>query len=284
MKRVLLCTIMRDCLPTMGGWIDGILGLVRELRGQYEVEVSVYENDSADDTTAPNIEGLLGALRCGGTKCHFTSETLGTQRYGSVWNLDRLRNLANARQKCLDQVGDLSRFDKVAFIEPDVTYDPHWCAELILARHPHAAGIGEPDIYSGWSLRTLANPKESVFLYDTCATRASKDEVVWDINEWNGKWRGKSVVPTDLGGADGMCLHEVWSTFNCFCVYNAAYFAEGGKWGYVNHRLNTGQERVKDGDGRVGWLECDTAQMCEAFRARDYDKVFLNTNCLVRHS
>ena len=182
------------------------------------VEVSVAENDSTDGTAEwlrERKENWEGAP-CPFLKAeafHLSTEKLGTAQYGSIWSVDRLCNLAAARQKCLDQVGDLSRCDKVAYIEPDVTYDPRWCAELILARHPLAAGLGEPDIYSGWSLRSESNPKESVFLYDVCATRATCYDTCWDISEAKGTWRAKTVIPTDLGGVDAMCLHAVWSTF-----------------------------------------------------------------------
>jgi hypothetical protein len=285
MKRVLLCTIVRDARPHLDRWLSQIHRLAALVKHEYEVEVSVYENDSVDGS---------GAWLCNTAKTdawgrlfpmHVVTETLGTQRYGSVWSLDRLRNLALARQRCLDQVPDgIARFDKVAYVEVDVTYDPEWCAELILACHPRAAGLGEPDIYSGWSLRSERNPKESVYLYDTCATRANREDTEWDITEDGGRWRAASLVPTNLGGNDANCLHRVWSTFNCFCVYDATLFKQGLKWGWVNHRLNTGQQWIEDGDYGSGWLDADPVTVCEAFRAHGRDKIFLNTNCLIRHS
>lgn len=303
MKQLLVCTIMRNQHANVERWWDLLGELARYVRRDgWDVQLSVAENDSTDGTA----EWLRERHQCTGADWYLSTETLGTQQYGSVWSVDRLRNLAAARQKCLDQAGAaLLKADKVAYIEPDVTYDPHWCRELILARHPRAAGF-EPDIYSGWSLRSETNPKESVFLYDVCATRAGPEDRVWDIIERGGKWRGETVVPTDLGGTDSMCLHPVWSTFNCFCVYNAEPFRRRLKWnpawgplsyvlrrlrwidrlynpalrwGHVNPRLDTGQERID-----AGWCDADTAVICESFRAAGYDKVYLNTNCLVRHT
>lgn len=292
MKRVLICTIARNARSHLDRWYNGLADLSQRLLEQgWVVELSVAENDSADATAEwlrERKENWEGAP-CPVLKAeafHLSTKTLGTTQYGSVWSLDRLRNLANARQQCLDQAGGLDRFDKVAYVEVDVTYDPSWCVELILARHPHAAGLGEPDIYSGWSLRTEANPKESIYLYDVCATRARPEDTEWGIDEWGGTWRGKTVIPTDLGGADSMCLHRVWSTFNCFCVYNAKPFIEGAKWGYVNPRLDTGQGQVSETleSSLLGTLDADTAVMCERFRERGYNGVYLNTNCLIRHS
>lgn len=286
MKRLLVCTIARDVRPCLDTWFQQIFSLRNRLaEAGWVCELSVYENDSMDGTAE-----WLRFMLAPSDAIMLSTEKLGTQRYPSVWSLDRLRNLAAARQACLDQVGDLSRFDKIAYVEPDVTYDPHWAKELVLARHPQAAGLGEPDIYSGWSLRSESHPKESTFLYDTCATRASPLDTCWDIGEEGGQWRGKSLIPTNLGGVDNNCLHRVWSAFNGFCVYNARPFTEGLKWDYLNPRLNTGQQHITETDetGRVikrqGWLDADTAVMCEAFRARGYNGVYLNTNVLVRHA
>ncbi len=288
MKRLLICTIMRNARPHLERYADQLAGLREQLKDHYEIDVSIYENDSTDGT-AEWLQAQVNAARLWdhvlGTQhtSVITTETLGTKQYGSVWSLDRLRNLALARQKCLDQVGDrLQTYDKVAYVEVDVTYNPRWASELILARHPLAAGLGEPDIYSGWSLRSESNPKESTFLYDTCATRQTLHHTEWRFDLENA-WRPSSVIPTDLGGHDAMCLHRVWSTFNCFCVYNARPFAEGMRWSCINHRLDTGQGGVWE-NRQLGHLDADTAQMCEQFRAAGHDKVFLNTNCLVRHA
>lgn len=285
MKNLLICTIMRNARPHLERYNAQLDGLRKALKGQYNVHVSIYENDSTDGTAewlrqardAGQLHGLV--FPNDQPQSTITTEVLGTQHYPSVWNVDRLRNLAAARQKCLDQAGDLGKFSKIAYIEVDCMWSPDWCSELVLAAHPRAAGLGDPDIYSGWSLRSENHPKESVFLYDTCATRATEHHTCWDAGEGNNTWRGATVIETDLGGYNAMCLHPVWSTFNCFCVYNAKPFVEGVKWGYVNSRLDTGQERLEGGT-----LDADTVVVCEDFRARGYYKVLLNTNCLIRHA
>lgn len=283
-RKVLICTIMRDVEKSLSNWYEGIKGLISHLSKEgWTIDLSVYENDSVD-YTAFNAEALLDSFRCMGIVTQFRSEKLGTQKYGSVWSLDRINNLAAARQACLDQV-DMTKYDKVCYIEPDVTYDPFWLRELILARHPKAAGIGDPDVYSGWSLRSLSNPKESVFLYDVCATRATSEDICWDVGESGGAWRGKSLVPTNLGGPDANCLHSVWSAFNCFCVYNAKPFKEGVRWGIVNKRVNPSRIQVgTDDNGFIHYLEADTVNICEQFRERGYNGIYLNTNCLIRHN
>lgn len=271
---------MRDAFKTLNSWHDQLLQLREEIASEYSVFLSVYENDSIDGTELVFKANKEALDKTWSSDWVGTATRLGTQRYSSVWNADRMRNLAAARQQCLNQVGDrLAEFDKIAYIEPDVTYSPRWCAELILARHPAAAGLPEPDIYSGWSLRSETHPKESAFLYDTCATRQRPEDTCWDfVRDGTGVWRGESLIPTGLSGVEANSLHRVWSTFNCFCVYNAKPFIEGAKWDYVNRRLDTHQQRVGD-----GWLDADTSVICEDFRARGYTDIYLNTNCLIRH-
>jgi hypothetical protein len=288
-KRLLVCTIARNVAPHVYRWADlaSQLAMTLFMEG-WETSVSIVENDSTDGTDRGlrQIEEQWTRTHSPMERVWLSTDKLGTTQYPSVWNADRLRNLAAARQRCLDQVGaeQLATFDKVAYVEVDVTYDPKWCAELVLARHPAAAGI-EPDIYSGWSLRSATHPKESTYLYDTCATRATELDTCWDVTERCGKWRGESLVPTNLGGYDGNCLHRVWSTFNCFCVYNAFPFQHGLHWDHVNLRLNTGQPWVQRGDYTSGWLDADTSVMCELFRSHaGCTNVLLNTNCLVRHA
>ncbi len=292
MKHLLVATIMRNVHPHLERYNAQLAGLRAQLKGHYTVHVSIYENDSTDGT-AEWLQRARDAGQLHGycfpdqpPQSTITTAKLGTQHYPSIWSVDRLRNLAAARQACLDQAREqLMVADKVAFIEPDVSWEPEWCSELVLAHHPRAAGLPEPDIYSGWSLRSAAHPKESVFLYDDCATRAGPYDTRWDIGEEGGTWRGNSLVPTPgMTGIQANCLHRLWSTFNCFCVYNAKPFAAGLRWGYINRRLNASGMWIEDGDHGSGWLDADTAVMCERFRDAGYSGIYLNTNCLIRHA
>jgi hypothetical protein len=278
MKKVLICTIVRDSSKYLNNWINQIAKLSLEIKDHYIAYLSVYENDSSDgsDVFLKKINGNLA-----GNFSIITNEKIGTNKYGSIWNEDRLKNLANARQKCLDQANEkwgLATFDKIAYIDPDVSYDSAWCKELIIGRHPNQAGLGDLDIYSGYSIRSESHPKESIFLYDTCVTRKNENDATWNFSENDNIWRLKSLVKTHFDNFDNNCLHSIWSTFNCFCVYNAKPFANGLRWNYINKRLNTGQKQMGD-----GWLDADTAVICEDFRANGYNKIYLNTNCLIRH-
>lgn len=285
MKNLLICTIVRDCHPHLSRWFGQLLRLRALCEPHYRMYLSVAENDSGDGT-AKWIGNLPLNAYAFTDHIVVSTEVLGTQMYPSIWNADRIRNLAAARQKCIDQAAaqwGLEKFDKIAYIEPDVIYSPEWCSELVLAAHPRAAGLGDcPDVYSGWSLRSETHPKESVFLFDTCATRQLPSDTCWDfIRDGNGTWRGASLVPTPgMTGVHANCLHKVWSTFNCFCVYNAQPFIEGARWGYTNRRIDASGIQVEG----QGALEADTVAICETFRERGYRGIYLNTNCLVHHA
>jgi len=139
-KKILICTIMRNQENNIARWYNQIQRLMLWCP-DYDFTISVYENDSTDET-----KSVLNVFKKNGSFSFILgSENIGTKQYASVWSLDRLRNLATYRQKAINQVGNLD-FDKIAFIEPDVSYDPKWCSELINAKHPEQAGI-VPDIY-----------------------------------------------------------------------------------------------------------------------------------------
>lgn len=275
-KKILICTIVRDSATHLPAWWTNLAYLIESLPF-FDFEVGVFENDSIDGSGQTIFQLIKRYPLPRKTPVHFSSETLNTKKYPSVWSLDRLRNLAHARNRCLEIAGNLGRFGKICYIEPDITYDAAWLRELIEAKHPNSVGI-EPDIYSAWSLRTLSNPKESVFLYDTCATRQTENCKEWNF-ERDSEWRGRSLVKTNLGGHNNNCLHSVFSTFNGFCVYNSRPFIQGLRWDYRNKRLDNGQQKLEDGS----CLEADTVSVCEDFRSAGYNNVFLNTNCLVRH-
>ncbi len=90
MKRLLICTIIRNQRLNLDRWWDQIVGLHNEIGQEWEISLSVVENDSNDGTV-----DWLNDLRKGwdsvADKSAFkqlwmTTEMLGTQQYGSVWN------------------------------------------------------------------------------------------------------------------------------------------------------------------------------------------------------
>jgi hypothetical protein len=274
-KKILVCSIIRNQAHNIPTWYQLLNHLNFLLANQYDLYLSVYENDSLDDTK----QLLKNADFSKFANYRLISENLGTQQFGSIWSIERLKNLAMYRQKCLDGF-DLNQFEKIAYIESDIVYDPNWCQELILAKHPAQVGI-VPDVYSAWSLRSFTNPKESMYLYDVCATRQTSKDICWNFqNEHN--WTVNNIIKTNLGGVDGFCLFSLYSTFNCFCVYNVNPFIKNNiKWNYINPRINA--SNIQADDNRNYWIDSDTVVICEDFHKHGYHNILINKNCLVRH-
>jgi glycosyltransferase involved in cell wall biosynthesis len=157
----------------------------------WEFGLSVFENDSTDGSNYWFHDN--SDFWDHHSELVVATETLRTNYHGSVVNSERVHNLAAARNRCLDAVADLSIYDRVVFVEPDVTYDPAQMLELLSTDH---------DICSGYT----SHPDGR--FYDTWATRRQP------ADEW---WDGSiPEAPTPVA-----------STFNGVCVYRADPFAEG---------------------------------------------------------
>ena len=168
---------------------------------EHEVEISVYENDSTDGTKKllKQYTDRL-AKRCTTT---FTSTDLGTEHLVGQEGA-RVKNIANARNACLEQASSIEAFDKIVFIETDVLYKPDDALKIILH---------EGDIVSGYTTNAMGQ------FYDAWATRKTSEETWWNHG-----------IPSEKV--------EVWSTFNGICVYVGKAFHEGARFAGINPRTN----------------------------------------------
>ena len=169
--------------------------------GEHDVEISIYENDSTDGTKKllKRYTELL-SKRC---KTTFTSTDLGTE-YLSGKKGARVRNIANARNACIEQASSTECFDRIIFIETDVLYRPEDAASII--QH-------EGDIVSGYTTNAMGQ------FYDAWATRKTSEETWWNHG-----------IPTQKT--------DVWSTFNGICSYASQPFQEGARFAGINPRTN----------------------------------------------
>ena len=167
----------------------------------HEVEISVYENDSTDGTKKllERYSELL-SKRC---KTTFTSTNLGTVHLVGKEGA-RVKNIANARNACIEQASSIEQFDRIIFIETDVLYKPMDAATIINQKG---------DIVSGYTTNAMGQ------FYDAWATRKTSEET-W----WNHGIPSESI--------------DVWSTFNGICNYAAQPFQEGARFAGINPRTN----------------------------------------------
>lgn len=206
-KQILLCSIFRNRERFIDRWYYQINNFIEYYNKQYDFLLSVYENDSIDNTK----QKLQSLQNINLKNFFFSSETINTNFYPSIINEDRVKNLANARNACLNikQI-DFSLLDKIIFIEPDFFYDLQSAIKIISAEEIHNKKF---DIISGISLYN-GN------FYDTWATRKNSSDLNGQVSFSNS-------------------LEPFWSTFNGFCSYNPKPFAEGATFGWYNHRLQS---------------------------------------------
>ncbi len=199
--KLLLCTISRNNAKRLKSWYNQLDALLDLLLEQHDVEISIYENDS-NDGTKRRLKRYQEQLskRC---KTMLTTTDLGTDHLVGQEGA-RVKNIANARNACMEQASDIEEFDKVVFIETDVLYNPNDAIKII--HH-------EADIVSGYTTNAMGQ------FYDAWATRKTSEETWWNHG-----------IPT--------IEMDVWSTFNGICVYNGKAFEEGARFAGINPRTN----------------------------------------------
>jgi hypothetical protein len=235
MKTILISTIIRDRANYINTWYNQLKKIV-ELDANNKYYLSVYENDSKDES-----KDLLNQLDFSFFQNHkIQSETLNTVKYPSIINKERVELLAEARNKSLYNNDFLNKCSHVLSLESDITYEPQVIIDKII-------NFGEYDIISP---RSTALGTE---LYDEWATREKDSDL-----RWHTPTQG---VPRNL--------KQVWSTFNCLCLYNAEPIKQRITFGGHNDRLNS--------------FDCDTVVICENFRKNGFSKIILNGEVEILH-
>ena len=51
------------------------------------------------------------------------------------------------------------------------------------------------------------------------------------------------------------------------------------KWGFSNNRINASDVLLENGN----FLEADTVNIVEQFRSNNYNNIYINKNCIIRH-
>ena len=137
---ILISTIVRDRAEKLPNYFSQIFNFVENLKGEYDFSISIYENDSTDESKL-----ILSNQDFSYFKEHFVKcENIGTDYYGSIVNEQRVINYANARNKTLENL-DLSKYDWLMIIEPDVIYDFESAKEIIT----RSQAPNDVDVYSG---------------------------------------------------------------------------------------------------------------------------------------
>ena len=204
-KKILVYSIIRNRQKYVKQFHKQLATMVAN-NPQHEFYLSIYENDSTDNTVREIVTSDWSMFK--GVSLIF--DKVNTEYFGSVKNPNRVENLAKARNKALEAAGFLDRVDYVLMVDADLKFDNLAVSELLSFEKidPNF------DIVSAISIRPNGTH------YDWWATRVGPvfNETRSDIDP---QWKTKSYG-------------EYYSTSNGLCLYRAKPFQEGARYGWTN--------------------------------------------------
>jgi hypothetical protein len=239
MINVLVCTIARNLEKNFDVYYSQLRSSVTKLSSEYNFFFSFYENDSMDTT-----KNLVNNADWSFFKEYsIITEDLNLGIF-TGGDLERVRILANSRNKCLEARDMYKNMDWIVFVESDIEYTPEIFEKIL--QHNNQ----DVDIFSG-----IAVTKETKIIYDLWATRYSQNDKPDEE---------ATVVNLEYTG-----VKELWATFSCICLYKAEPFKKGVRFHWINDRFET--------------RDCDTTVICENFRKAGYTKIFADYSINPEH-
>ncbi len=208
MKNILIYTIFRNSSQKIEQYYSQVKSIVEHFP-EYNFYLSLYENDSSDNT-----KDMLNALDWSFTKeFSVICENIGTDFFNSVKDEQRVKNLAAARNKAIEAKDFLSKVDYILDIESDMRFNITDIEKILTFQETH--NLSKVDIVSTISIGQ--NSK----LYDVWATRRHADE---DRGKLHKDWN-----ETPFG--------RYYSTCNGVCLFSAEPFQHGARYGWYNERF-----------------------------------------------
>ena len=133
MKNILIYTIFRNSATRLERYYSQIKNVI-ELHPEYNFYLSLYENDSIDNT-----KELLNQLDWKFVK-HFSliTENIGTNFFGSVKEEQRVKNLAAARNKAIEAKDFINQANYILHIESDMQYSTDVVSKILKFQETHS--------------------------------------------------------------------------------------------------------------------------------------------------
>ena len=238
-EKILICSIIRNEVKFIDAYHKRLTQMIKTFP-QYEFYLSLYENDSVDGTK----QSLLSKDWTAFSGISIISENINTKDYGPVKDADRVKNLANARNKVVAGGNFIDFSDYVLMIDSDIAFDMDSAKKILEFKNI------EPnfDIVSAASIRKK-------YLYDQWATR---NDAEYDphMRELYQKYRKEPY-------------RKYYSTSNGFCLYRAQPFREGVKFDYIN-------TVTKQAD-------CEMVVVCQKFHQLGYKNIYIVHGAEVYH-
>jgi hypothetical protein len=230
---ILISTITRNDGHRLDNYYAQV-SILPKLFKDHKFYLSIYENDSTDDTREKLKKYDFSMFEDVSIIC----EDLDYPFFESVDSERRVQILAECRNKAIFDCGFLDKCDKVLVIESDIYYQPRAIRSLF--NFDKIYNLEVDVVSSAYLWDQYSNAHYDV--YGTRRTETSTRDFLYE------GWRDKEY-------------DAYWATFNGIVYMNAEAFKQGAKYGWYNERLGT--------------YDCDTVMICEEFRKRGFDKIYV---------
>lgn len=208
-EKVLIYSIIRNTERNFDRYYNQLKNIVAE-SPQYEFYLSIYENDS-DDQTKKKLYTSDWSFFSG---VSIITENINTQFFGPVKDATRVENLSHARNKAIEAAGFIDKVDYVLMIEGDVSFETSSVRKLFAFKNK------EPD----FDIVSTVSIRENGSHYDWWATRTTA-EYVTTHSELDRAYKKKSHG-------------KYYSTSNGVCLYRAEAFQKGARHHWMNAATN----------------------------------------------
>lgn len=208
-ESVLVYSIVRNIEKNVDRYYEQLKSVVNST-DEYDFYLSIYENDSTDNTKTLLKEKDWSFFK----DVSIITEDLNTEFFGSVKDATRVENLAKARNKAIEACGFLDSVDYILMVEGDNRYDAKSVLKLLNFKNVDP----KFDVVSAVSIR--ANGTH----YDWWATRTTP------IYNDRRSELDRNYKRLKYG--------KYYSTSNGLCLYRAKPFQEGIRHGWINNVTN----------------------------------------------
>lgn len=236
-QNVLIYSIFRNSGAIVDTYYQQLKEFVSAFGDKYNFFLSIYENDSTDNT-----KEKLSKLDLSFIQHNLVSENINTPKFSSIPDEQRVKNIAVARNKAILGSGFLDKVDWVMMLESDLKYDIS-CVKQIL-NFQEKYNIKNVDIVSAilWEKRNKH--------YDTWGTRRNPDEY-WgglfddwaehDYKKYYATCNGIALFKADAirNGAVYHYYSKRFKKFDCDTVNICEKFHELGYHDiFINHKAH----------------------------------------------
>ncbi len=245
--KILISTIIRNQIKQLDTWYVCIRQLI-QLDKDNEYFLSVYQNDSTDGTKEKikdyDFSFVQHDIKSQNIDTKYANRFTTTQilDINTTKIYDPLLQL-RLRNLSTARNCTLQNLDKKEFDKVLIIQSDISYIPKIMVKFLKFSLNQEYDIISPISIMYEE-------LYDKWATRLYEGDV-WFVE--NQQYKSNTLV-------------KCYSTFNCFCLYQSKPFYQGIRFSALNLK---------------GQYDCDTVNICELFRNKGYDKIYLDKRFFV---